>query len=124
MSTAMKFKVWNKYSKEFTYFDTPQFTLEDRSKPQVAFKNFTPNKIMLGGYGECQQYLARDKNKADMYSGDRVRAGSDKSGYVVGELVFDEDELAWCIAEDDGNMHTICRNWELSELELIEEPTP
>ncbi len=69
-----------------------------------------------------RRYVFPDNRGDKVYAGDRLLAGGD-----VGELVFDEDELAWCIdiLDKRGNVdrQTIARNWELIEIELIKEDT-
>ena len=63
------------------------------------------------------RYVFDDKNDKPVFAGDRILAG--KTTKSDGILTFDEIELAWCLEEEDGNLMTIARHWELDEIETV-----
>ena len=69
-----------------------------------------------------KRFVCLDSNGKKVFAGDQVKAGREEYGYTTGEIVFDDEELAWCIDEDNNSdeRQTICRIWCLKEITLID----
>ncbi len=68
----IKFRVWNKISKEYTYFGTPVLSLDKKELCPLNFlrpANRDSTKVMLSGYGELEQFFSTDKKGVEIYAG-------------------------------------------------------
>ena len=101
----LKCRVWNTVSEEFTWFDSPRFTLSDKpGASQIDFANVQYNRIMLGGYCDIQLYFGRkDKDDVDIYVGDLVECYYSENlkdeGLFTGEVVYDAERCRFKIDE-------------------------
>ena len=79
MDREVLFRVWNKISKEYTYFGTPILSLDKKELCQLTFLRPSDDdtKVMIGGYGELEQYTGlRDSKRTEDYpEGQRVFEG-------------------------------------------------
>ncbi len=80
MSRPIKFRVWNKVSKEFTFFGTPILSLDKKENCPLTFLRPSGEniKVMISGYGELEQFTGlNDKNGKDLdwWEGDLLADG-------------------------------------------------
>jgi uncharacterized phage protein (TIGR01671 family) len=100
----IKFRVWNKTSEEFTFFDSPIFTLLPNKQYPVAFHNCSDTKRMLGGYGEIEQFAGKqDRNNDDVYEGDIVLYWDDSNEQQIGICQWCDVSCAFGLCAIDGD---------------------
>lgn len=101
----LKCRVWNTISNEFTWFDSPRFTLQDKpGVSQIDFANVQYNKIMFGGYCDIELWFGRKgEDDVDIYVGDIVECYYSENlkddGLFTGEVVYDEERCRFKIKE-------------------------
>lgn len=122
MMRIIKFRVWNKISKEMSFFDTPMFELAcscRTSESHVKFANLKADKIMLGGYSEPMQYTGlKDKNDVEIFESDIVK---DKNG-SFGQLIYDDENMSFAIGTGvkyNGWLHPCASGAHASSIKVI-----
>ena len=78
-----KYRVWNKISKEYTYFVSPILSLDKKEGYPLVFprKSDCNAKTMISGYGDLEQFTGlKDSEGREIWEGDVVEDNCNEVG--------------------------------------------